>query len=145
MTQHEKFMQRCIELAKTAAYYGESPVGAILVKDRKIVAEGMEAVKNRRDVTCHAEIEAIRHFRGKDSATNLSGCILYTTHEPCLMCSYVIRHHKIGTVVWGIAPDETGGHSSAYDILQDTTIKKWGQPPKLITGVCETACMALLR
>lgn len=136
-------MHRCIELGKAAKGHGETPVGAILVKDNKILAEGIEAVKNHNDITYHAEIEAIRRIIHNYGVTDLSDYTLYTTHEPCIMCAYVIRHHKIGRIVWGISIDETGGHSSAYDILQDKTIKKWGSIPKLIPRVCESECREL--
>lgn len=143
MKRHKLFMKRCIELGELAKQLGESPVGAILVKDGEIIAEAMEASKNHNDITCHAEIEVIRHVRMNQGLSDLSGCMLYTTHEPCIMCSYVIRHHKISTIVWGISTLQTGGYSSAYKIIEDTTIKKWGDVPIVVAGVLEEECKAL--
>lgn len=82
------YINQCKTLAKSAAEKGNSPVGAIIVKDDKIISEAEEAVKSKNDVTCHAEIEAVRIAVKKLNSTNLSECILYTTHEPCIMCSY---------------------------------------------------------
>jgi tRNA(adenine34) deaminase len=92
------FMERCKALAAIAADRGESPVGSVVVLGDDIIAEGIEAGKSRQDVTFHAEVEAVREAvrkHGKD----LSAATLYTTHEPCILCSYVIRPHRIGRVV----------------------------------------------
>ncbi len=140
---HIFFMKHCIKLGKAAKALNDSPVGAIIVKDGKVIAEGIEASKSKHDVTCHAEIEAIRDIIKKLNITDLSGYTMYTTHEPCIMCSYAIRHHKISEIVWGISTGEIGGYSSKFNILQDTTIQKWGNIPNLISGVLEDACKEL--
>ena len=91
-------LARCQQLADIAAERHESPVGAVVVHAGTIIGEGIEASKARQDVTCHAEVEAIRaavQARGRD----LSAATLYTTHEPCLLCSYVIRHPRVRRVV----------------------------------------------
>lgn len=141
--KHQFYMMRCIELAQAAKRQGESPVGSILVKDGEIIAEAMEAVKKNRDITCHAEIEVIRNLRHKVQISDLSAYTMYTTHEPCIMCSYVIRHHRIGTIVWGVSTGEIGGQSSAFNILQDETIRAWGSVPKVITGILMDTCKEL--
>lgn len=132
MTEHAFFMRRCIALAAIARQRGDSPVGCVLVKDGQIIAEGIEGGKTHRDITYHAEIEAIRQATERLQSQDLSACVMYTTHEPCIMCSYVIRHTKINTVVMAITTGDIGGSSSAYPLLSDTTIKKWGKPPVLI-------------
>lgn len=143
MDTHAFYMRRCIALGHEAKAKGDNPVGAILVKDHRIAAESMEASKTTKDVTRHAEIEVIRDLVSRLGITDLSGYILYTTHEPCIMCAYVIRHHRISTVAWGLPSSETGGYSSAYKVLEDTTVHKWGPPPLLIKGVLETECRTL--
>jgi tRNA(adenine34) deaminase len=69
---------------------------------------------------------------------------MYTTHEPCIMCSYVIRHARIGTIVMALTAGETGGYGSAYPILSDRSRERWGEPPEVITGILEYECGALL-
>lgn len=143
MEEHAFYMRRCIALGLEAKATGDNPVGALLVKDGQVAAAAMEASKTSKDVTRHAEIEVIRTMVSGTGDPNLSGYTLYTTHEPCIMCAYVIRHHKISSVVWGLSSGVTGGYSSAYNILEDTTVQKWGPPPLLIKGLLEAECNTL--
>lgn len=136
-------MRRCIELAKIAKQRGDSPVGSIIVKDGQIVGEGIEGGKTQQDITFHAEIEAIRSARTNLGTSDLSDCLLVTTHEPCIMCSYLIRHHKIGLIVVGMRTGEIGGYSSALPVLMDRTIAKWATPPTIIDQILEQECKAL--
>ncbi|MCF2445692.1 nucleoside deaminase [Dyadobacter sp. CY345] len=142
-SKHEHFMRRCIELANIAKSNGESPVGSVIVRNGEIIGEGIEAGKANLDITFHAEIEAIRMASQYLKSQNLSDCILYTTHEPCIMCSYMIRHTKITTIVSAISVNQYGGFSSQYPLLLDTTIQKWGKPPLLISGILENECREL--
>lgn len=128
------FMERCEALAAIAAQQQESPVGSVVVLAGQIIGEGIEAGKAKQDITCHAEVEAIREAvkkHGKD----LSAATLYTTHEPCILCSYVIRHHRIGRVVIRQAVAHIGGATSVYPILTVTDIPIWGAPPIVAFGV----------
>ncbi len=122
------FLQRCEELAALAAQSQESPVGSVVVLDGQIIGEGIEAGKAKQDITCHAEVEAIRDAV-KKYGKDLSAATLYTTHEPCILCSYVIRHHRIGRVVIQHAVAHIGGATSAYPILTAKDIPIWGEPP----------------
>ena len=140
---HEYFMRACIQLALIAKANGESPVGSVVVYDGKIIGEGIEGGKTKRDITFHAEIEAIRRATTFLQSQDLTACILYTTHEPCIMCSYLIRHTKINTVVAGLTTGETGGHSSHLAVLADGNIKKWVAPPLFIAGILEAECRAM--
>ncbi|AMY09124.1 tRNA-specific adenosine deaminase [Luteitalea pratensis] len=121
-------LARCDALAQIAASQGESPVGSAVVLGDAIIGEGVEAAKARHDVTCHAEVEAIRAAvatHGRD----LSAATLYTTHEPCLLCSYVIRHHRIARVVIRHAVPDVGGATSRLPVLTTTDVASWGPPP----------------
>ncbi len=125
------FIKRCEDLAAIASERQESPVGSVIVLEGQIIGEGVEAGKARQDITCHAEVEAIRaavQKHGKD----LSATTLYTTHEPCILCSYVIRHHRIGRVVIQQAVAYIGGVTSAYPILTAKDIPIWGEPPVVL-------------
>lgn len=143
LKQHESYISICIDLAKIAGERGDSPVGSIVVQNGVIIGEGIEGGKTHQDITFHAEIEAIRKATKHLGKQDLSGCTLYTTHEPCIMCSYMIRHTKIALVVSGITTGETGGFSSKFPILSDPGIQKWASPPAIINGVLERECMDL--
>lgn len=140
---HEHFMRKCIELAEIAKKRGDSPVGSMIVKDGEAIAHGVEGGKTNKDITFHAEIEAIRRATEVLQSSDLSSCLLYTSHEPCIMCSYVIRHHKIKTIVVGTATGEIGGYSSRYPILLDKSVTKWGEPPEIIDHILENECKQL--
>jgi tRNA(adenine34) deaminase len=140
---HEDFMIACLELALIAKQTGNSPVGSVIVKDRRIIARGVERVKEHNDITFHAEIEAIRSATELLNSQDLSACTLYSTHEPCIMCSYIIRHTKIHTVVIGTSSGETGGIDSEFPLLLDKKIKRWGKPPKIVQGILEKDCLEL--
>ena len=118
---HEFYMKFAIDLARKTKARGDAPVGSVVVQDGSIIAEGMEGGKTKKDITFHAEIEAIREANIITGKSDLSDCILYTTHEPCIMCSYVIRHPKINTVVFGVSVIETGG---AHCVIQYSQTRK---------------------
>ena len=99
MKDVQKYMEICESLAKKAASKGNSPVGSIIIKGGQIFAEAEEAGQSKQDITCHAEIEALRTAR-KKIGKDMSGYTLMSTHEPCVMCGYAIRFHKISTVIY---------------------------------------------
>lgn len=84
--EHKQFMLRAIELAKESAKSGGGPFGAVIVKNGKIVAEASNSVTLDNDPTAHAEVNAIRKACKALQTFDLSGCILYTSCEPCPMC-----------------------------------------------------------
>ena len=131
MSSFRKYMDRCQELATLASEQGESPVGAMVVKEGTIITEATEATRRKGDITRHAEIEVIAKATdvlGKD----LSGCTLITTHEPCVMCSYVIRFHGLSEVVYGQPSDYLGGITSPFAVLTTDQIPDhWSNPPKI--------------
>ena len=133
MNPDHYFMQRCRSLANTAAAKGESPVGAVIVKDDKLISEAMEAGKSKNDITCHAEIEAIRLAVEKLNSNDLSDYVLYTTHEPCIMCSYAIRFHKIKKLVYQNTVKYLGGISSSMPLLTTNDVPPhWGKAPVIV-------------
>jgi tRNA(adenine34) deaminase len=144
MPDHETFMRRCIELAQQAVQSNDTLVGSLVVRDGKIIGEGVEAVKSKSDITAHAEIEAIKAACTTLKITALSGCTLYSTAEPCFMCSYAIRQTRISLVVFGRAASGVGGITSSHPILTDVSIENWNPPPDVVSGVLEKECGELL-
>jgi tRNA(adenine34) deaminase len=144
MLLHEYYMRRCIELARQARSSQDTLVGAMVVRNTEIIAEGVERVKATGDLTAHAEIEAVRRACTVLQVLRLDGCTLYTTAEPCFMCSYAIRQARISQVVIGRPTPDVGGISSRHPILTDPAIATWPSPPSIFTGVLQQECEALL-
>lgn len=145
MHDHEHYMRHCLTLAKEALAQGNPPVGSVVVRDGVIVGRGREAGKSKGDVTCHAEIEALRDAVKNISSGDLSDCSLYTTHEPCLMCAYVLRHHAVRQVIMGVRVKTVGGVSSRYPVLIDDDFEIWAAPPGIVEGICSNECEELSR
>lgn len=137
------YMQRCIELAQRARQSGDTPVGSLIVRNDQVIGEGVEAVRSRLDVTAHAEIEAIRRACYSVHSLDLAGSVLYTTAEPCWMCSYAIRQTRISQVVIGRTVPSVGGFSSRHPILADPDIECWPSPPLVTSGVLGPECEKL--
>lgn len=86
MTKHEEFMKLAIEISRHSIENGGGPFGAVVVKDDKLVATGANRVTVIKDPTAHAEVMAIREACIKLATFDLSGCVIYTSCEPCPMC-----------------------------------------------------------
>ncbi len=129
---HTVFMQRCYELAEESRLKGESPVGSLIVLEGKIIAEATERSKENNDISFHAEAEAIRQALKKMNVKHLPDTVLYTTHEPCILCSYMIRHYKIAEVVYAESVGGLGGIDSDTPILRMEHFEKWGSHPMIL-------------
>lgn len=126
------FIERCLVLAKQAAGKENSAVGAVIVKDNIIISEAEEAVKTKNDISCHAEMEALREAVKLLNTNDLSGCILYSTHEPCIMCSYAIRYYKIKEIFYLKPSPYLGGVSSPMPLLTTQQVPTgWSAAPKI--------------
>lgn len=141
--EYQYYMDQCLEIAKAALKAGNPPVGAILVFEGKVIGKGQEAGKSTGDITNHAEILAIRSAIKNGYAEQLPMAQMYTTHEPCIMCSYMIRHHRIPEILYGTSVPYIGGFTSQFNILSTEEVPKWGAGPKVISGVCLGECSAL--
>lgn len=120
-------MQRCYQLAELAAAEGESPVGSVIVKNGIIIGEAFEKSRQLKDITRHAEVLAI--MDALKNTGSLAGTTLYTNVEPCLLCSYVIRHHRIAEVVFAKHSGELGGTSKPFNLLTSSGFRSWDEPP----------------
>ena len=133
-------MRRCIDLASQAIRTGDTPVGSLIVDDNELVSEGVEAVRGRPDATAHAEMEALRTAFARRRSRDLTGCTLYTSVEPCIMCAYAIRLARISVVVCG-ARGNDGGHAvSGHIVLTDERVAPNRPPPLVIRDVLVQEC-----
>ncbi|MHA1871437.1 MAG: nucleoside deaminase [Promethearchaeota archaeon] len=107
----EKYMRMAIEKTKEGMKEGQTPFGACIVKDGEVIACEHNKVWATTDITAHAEIVAIREACKKLNTIDLSGCVIYSTCEPCPMCFSAIHWARISTIVYGasIADAQGGG------------------------------------
>ena len=133
-------MRRCLELARQAIQSGDSPVGSLIVDGDQLVSEGVEAVRARRDATAHAEMEALRVAFARRHSRDLTGCTLYTSVEPCIMCAYAIRLARISVVVCGARGGDEGRTVSGHVVLTDERVAPNHPPPLLIRDVLAQEC-----
>jgi len=134
----EDWMRHALSLAQKAADLGEVPVGAVLVKDDQLLAEGWNQPIIQHAPTAHAEIMAIRHAALSVKNYRLPGTTLYITIEPCSMCSGAIIHARIARVVFGAAEPRAG----AVELLQNT---QFNHQTEVTTGVLAEECGQILK
>lgn len=135
-----EFMKEALSLAKAAAEENEVPVGAVIVKDGKIIARAKNSCEKSKSALCHAELIAIAKAGEKLGTWRLQGCKLYVTLEPCAMCAGAIINSQISKVIFG-AYDEKGGACLSKTNLFE---KGLGYTPQIIGGYMEEECSALL-
>ena len=131
MEEYLKIMERCEELGKEAEADGNRPIGSVIMLGGEVVAEASESAHTNEDVSCHAEMEVIRKARkilGKD----MRRTVLITNHEPCVMCSYAIRYHRIGTVVFKERARFLGGDGNYHILTTRNVPAGWGAPVRVV-------------
>jgi tRNA(adenine34) deaminase len=110
-------MARALELAGRAEAEGEVPVGAVLVKDGRIIAEGWNRPIASADPTAHAEIEAMRAAARAFNTYRLGGTTLYVTLEPCAMCAAAMVHARVARLVFGAWDPRAGAAGSVFNLV----------------------------
>jgi tRNA(adenine34) deaminase len=133
MTEQDQiFMQAAIALAKQAAENGEVPVGAVVVKDGKIIGRGCNSPIGLNDPSAHAEILALRDAANNIGNYRLVDCTLYVTLEPCAMCSGAVQHSRIANLVYGASDLKTGACGSVINLMAE---EKLNHHTKVKSGV----------
>ena len=115
---HQFWMKRALELAHKAEQAGEVPVGAVLVKDNQLLAEGWNQPILSHDATSHAEIMAMREAGKKLNNYRLIDTTVYVTLEPCSMCVGAMIHARVARVVYGAVEPRTGALGGAFNLLE---------------------------
>ena len=136
----EKLMKEALKEAKKAYEKDEIPVGAVIVKDGKIIARAHNLKETKNSALAHAEILAIKKATKKLNNWRLLDCEMYVTLEPCPMCTGAIINSRIKTVVFG-AYDLNSGSMDSVINLCDYPYEK---TPEVYGGICEDECAALL-
>ena len=119
MDEHTKFMNKALKEAEKAFAKEEIPVGAIIVKDGKIISRGHNSKETTKNACGHAEILAIQKACKKLDSWRLLDCEMYVTLEPCPMCAGALINSRISKVYIGTDDDKTGACGTKLDLLND--------------------------
>ena len=142
MEEKDKFMKEAIKEAKKAYGKLEVPIGAVIVKDGKIIARGHNQKEEKADTTMHAEIIAIKKASKKIGAWRLNGCEMYITLEPCPMCAGAIIQARVGKLYIGAMDYKTGACGSVLNVLEDY---QFNHKVEYETGILKEECENVLQ
>ena len=140
--EHEFYMREALLEAKKALIKGDVPVGAVIVKDGRIIGRGYNQREADNDPTAHAEIIALRAAGTALESWRLNGAVLYVTIEPCPMCAGAMLMSRIDRVVYGADDPKAGTAGSVLNILQFPGFNHY---VKITAGVLADECSLLLR
>jgi tRNA(Arg) A34 adenosine deaminase TadA len=128
MVDDEKFMREAIEQARQGLREGEVPIGAVAVRNGEVIARGHNRRIQMIDITRHAEIECLSDLSGiLDEDFDMTGITLYSTLEPCAMCSGAMIHYGIKRVVFGEIDIIKGAAGTKYDFLKEAGVEAVGK------------------
>ena len=142
INRHQKFMQKAFSLAEQAYDEEEIPVGAIVVKDDRIVGRGYNQTERLTDATAHAEMLAISSAFATLDNKYLDGCTLYVTLEPCPMCTGALVWAKIDRIVFGASDSNAGACGTVFNLASN---EKLNHRIEVIQGVMEQDCEWILK
>lgn len=142
MDEKIKFMKEALKEAQKSYKKEEIPVGAIIVKDGKIIARGHNLKETKTDPTKHAEIIAIQKACKKLQTWRLTGCTMYVTLEPCSMCAGSLIQSRLDKVVIGTMDKKTGACGSVLNLLADY---KFNHIVQIETGIMQEECKKILQ
>lgn len=138
----EKFMKEALKEAKKAYNKLEIPVGAVIVKNDKIIARAHNIKEEKKDTTKHAEIIAIQKASKKLETWRLNDCEMYVTLEPCAMCAGAIIQARLKKVYIGTTDEKTGACGSVLNLFKDY---KFNHIVELETGILQEECEKILK
>ena len=142
MDSKEKFMKEALKEAKKAYEKLEVPVGAVIVKDGKIIARGHNLKETKKDTTRHAEMIAIEKASKKLGAWRLLDCEMYVTLEPCSMCAGAMINSRIKKLYIGALDEKTGAVGSVLNLLEDY---KFNHNIEVEKGILKEDCEKILK
>ena len=137
MTTDERYMKMALEEAKRALAQEEIPVGAVVVANGQVIGKGHNLTETLHDVTAHAEMQAITAAAETLGGKYLTGCALYVTVEPCVMCAGAIGWSQLGKLVYGASDEKRGYRKYAPEALHPKT--------EVVSGVLEEECAQLMK
>ena len=134
-------MTQALQYAQKAFDLGEVPVGAVIVKNGKIVGKGYNMRETKQNALSHAEIEAINNACKTLDTWRLDDCEMYVTLEPCPMCTGAIINARIKTVIFGAFDSKMGCMDSVINLCD----YPFNHKPEIYAGICEDECKEILQ
>lgn len=134
-------MKEALKEAKKAQKKDEVPVGAVVVKDGRIIARSHNLREHKKDPSAHAEFMAIQKASKKLKGWRLIGCTLYVTLEPCPMCAGAIINARLPRLVFGASDKKAGAFGSLYDLNEG----KLNHTLSITSGVLSDECSTILK
>jgi len=141
MELDEMFMREALRLAATARAADEVPVGAVVVRDGKIISRGYNQVELLKDATAHAEMLALTAAEAAVGDWRLTDCDLYVSKEPCPMCAGGIVHTRIRRVIFGCPDVRAGAAGTVMNLLQHNALN---HKCEITSGVLRAECASIL-
>src|SRR6266508_25577 len=138
----ESFMREALRQATEANEAGEVPVGAVIVREGKIIARAYNQVELLKDATAHAEMLALTQAEAAVGDWRLTDCDLYVIKEPCVMCAGALVHVRMRRVVFGCADLRSGGGGGIMNLLQHPALNHHCD---ITSGVLQNECAAILQ
>ncbi|MBO8127839.1 MAG: nucleoside deaminase [Peptococcaceae bacterium] len=135
-------MCEALKEARKAYTLGEVPVGAVVVRDDKIIARGHNLRETTKDAAAHAEMLAMRQAAGVLGDWRLEGVTVYITLEPCPMCAGALVQFRVPRLVFGAYDPKAGAAGTVVDLLRD---ERFNHQVEVIPGVLEEECRAILQ
>src|SRR5437868_8846608 len=142
MELDERLMREALRLALKAREADEVPVGAVVVRDGKVISRGYNQIELLKDATAHAEMLALTAAEAAIGDWRLTECDLYVTKEPCPMCAGAIVHTRIRRVIFGCPDVRAGAAGTVMNLLQHNALNHRCQ---ITSGVLETECASILQ
>jgi len=138
----EYFMKMALAESILAYKYGEVPVGAVLVKDNKVIARAHNQKETLKDPTGHAEIIVLKDGSKEEDSWRLTDLTLYVTKEPCIMCAGAMVNARLGRLVYGCRDEKGGAVDSLFRLLSD---KRLNHQVRVERGVLGEECSEILK
>jgi tRNA(adenine34) deaminase len=141
MTEDERWMESALREAEQALKRKEVPVGAVVVRNRRIIGKGYNQIESLQDPTAHAEMIAITAAATGLGSRQLEECTMYVTLEPCAMCAGAIVLARVPRLVFGAFDPKAGACGSLFNIVQDGRLNHRAE---LTGGILQERCGELL-
>ena len=142
LEQDRQFMQLALEQARMAAAQDEVPVGAVVIKDSRVIGAGYNLTRRMQDAMLHAEIVAMRQAASSLGNWYMQDCALYVTVEPCIQCAGTILLARLGRLVFGANEPKFGACGSVCDVLGNSRLN---HQVSVTRGILSKECSALMK